>query len=223
VLPPFILPSMYLLRVTKSRDAGIALASYLSHVVSQPESMPSLAKTLQDSTSQSPRVMELGSGCGIVGLEIAHLCPMSDVYLTDLPEAMDILNHNIIKAEFTSTGDRVTAAVLDWNKPLPDNVAKNRYDLLIVSDCTYNCDSIPALVRTLAALIANSPAALIIVSMKVRHDSEAIFFDLMAGAGLVETDSVTIGLPDRIRQETQRPLGRIDVYVYGKATPDQHS
>lgn len=214
---------MYLLRFIKSRDAGIALATYLSHVVSQPESMPSLAKTLKDSTSPSPRVMELGSGCGIVGLEIAHLCPMSDVYLTDLPEAMDILNHNIIRAKFSSTGDRVAAAVLDWDEPLPDNVAKNRYNLLIVSDCTYNCDSIPALVRTLTALIANSPAALIVVSMKVRHDSEAIFFDLMAEGGLVETDSVTIELPDRIRQETQRPLETVDVYVFGKATRDQHS
>lgn len=178
--------------------------------------MPSLAKILKNNTSHTPRVIELGSGCGIVGLEVAHLCPVSDVYLTDLPETMDILNHNVSKAKFTSTRRRVATAILEWDKPLPDDVAKNYYDLVIVSDCTYNSDSIPALVRTLAALIANSPAALIVISMKVRHDSEAIFFDLMAEAGLIETESTSIELPDRIRQETKQPLEAVDVYVYGK-------
>lgn len=212
-----LLRLMYILRVTKSRDAGIVLATCLSHTVSQPQSMPSLAKVLKHNT-HSPRVIELGSGCGIVGLEIAHLCPASDVYLTDLPEAMDILHHNINEAKFTSTRGRVAAAILEWDKPLPDDIAKNQYDLLIVSDCTYNSDSIPALVRTLAALIAKSPGALIVISMKVRHDSEAIFFDLMAEARLTKTDLTTIELPDRIRQATQQPLEVVDIYVYGNDT-----
>lgn len=218
MLHPFLPRLMYFSRVTIFRDAGIALATYLSHTVSQPKSMPSLAKILKHNTSHTPRVIELGSGCGIVGLEIAHLCPAGNVHLTDLPETMNILNHNISKAKFTSTGRRVTAAILEWDKSLPDDVAKNHHDLVIVSDCTYNSDSIPALVRTLVALIATSPAALIVISMKVRHDSEAIFFDLMAEAGLIEFDTTSIQLPDRIRQVTQQPLEAVDVYVYGRDT-----
>ena len=206
---------IYFLHSIDSRDAGLALAACLGHIVSQPNPMPSLSNLLKHN---SLRVIELGSGCGIVGLEFAHLFPASDVLLTDLPEAMDILNHNISKAKFSSTRGRVAAAILDWDKTLPDEIAKNHYDLLIVSDCTYNSDSIPALVGTLTALIAASPAALIVISMKVRHDSEAVFFDMMAEAELIEIDSITIELPDRIREETEQPLEVVDVYVYRKDT-----
>lgn len=201
------------------RDAGITLASYLSYIVSQPKPTSSLAEVLKHSERHVPRIIELGSGCGIVGLEVAHISATSDVLLTDLADAMDILKFNVAKARHASKCGKVATAVLDWDDALPDEVSELGYDVIIVSDCTYNTDSIPALVRTLVALVERSPAALIVVSMKVRHDSEAIFFDIMANAELAEIDHIKASLPDQRRRETGQSLEMVDVYIYGRKGP----
>lgn len=208
---PLLLCISYL---PSSRDAGITLAAYLSHIVSQSKPESRLAGVL--SQPHAPKIIELGSGCGIVGLELAHLCCESNIFLTDLPDAMEILSYNISHSttKFSSRTGRITTAVLDWEKALPDDIYKTKFDLIFVSDCTYNSDSIPALVNTLTALIKRSPAALIVVSMKVRHESEAIFFDLIADAGLIEIDHVKIALPDRQRQAVGQSMEAVDIYIY---------
>ena len=150
----------------------------------------------------------------MVGLQVADFCSTSDVLLTDLPEAMDILNHNVEYTRLDSSRDKIASTVLDWDEPLPGRVAKQRPDLVIVSDCTYNPDSIPGLVKTLSSVAKISPDALIVVSLKVRHDSEAIFFDLMAAAEFFEAEHTTIPLPDRYRSVTGQALEVIEVYVY---------
>lgn len=197
-----------------ARDAGIALAAYLSTLMLQQRTISDLAKLLQRSTPRGPRILELGSGCGIVGLEIAALCSAGNVLLTDLPAAMDILNHNVERAKLITSRGKLATAVLDWDEPLPERVRKQRFDLMIVSDCTYNPDSVPALVKTLSAVAENSSDALILVSLKVRHDSEAIFFDLMASAEFVEAEHDAIPLPDRHRSETGQELEAVEIYVY---------
>lgn len=180
----------------------------------QPRPTSDLAKLLQRSTPRGPRVLELGSGCGIVGLQVADLCSASDVLLTDLPDAMDILNHNVESAKLVSSPGKLATAVLDWDEPLPERVEKQRFDLVIVSDCTYNPDSTPGLVKTLSAAAEISLDTLIVVSLKVRHDSEAIFFDLMAGHDFAEAEHTAIPLPNRYRSENGQELEAVEVYVY---------
>ncbi|KAF6234675.1 hypothetical protein HO173_007301 [Letharia columbiana] len=195
-------------------DAGIALTAFLSTLVLQPRPTSDLAKLLQRTTPRGLRILELGSGCGLVGLQVADLCSTSDVLLTDLPEAMDVLNHNVEHARFVSNRGKIATAVLNWDEPLPERVAKQRLDLVIVSDCTYNPDSIPGLVKTLSSIAINSPNASVVVSMKVRHDSEAIFFELMVGAEFAEAEHTAIPLPDRYRSETGQELEVVEVYMY---------
>ncbi len=196
-----------------SRDAGVALVAFLSTLALQPMSTSNLAKLLRTST-RAPRILELGSGCGLVGLQVADLCSTSDVLLTDLSDAMDILNHNVERSRFTSSRGKIATAVLDWDEALPELVVKKRFDLVILSDCTYNPDSVPGLVRTLNSVAKVSPNILAVVSLKVRHDSEAIFFDLMADAGFAETEHVAIPLPDRCRSDSGQELEVVEVYIY---------
>lgn len=162
------------------------------------------------------RVLELGSGCGLVGLQIAHACPLSHIWLTDLPEAMEILQFNINQAQL-AMGCHVRSTTLDWEEHLPKTIATERIDLVLVSDCTYNSDSIPALVKTLKTLIENSPSALIVISMKVRHDSEAIFFRLMADAGLKQAEHHVYKIPDMQRTVRGQSLENVDIYTYCSA------
>ena len=197
-----------------TRDAGIALVAFLNALVLQPRPTSGLAQLLQRPDSQGPEVLELGSGCGIAGLQVAGLCSRSNVLLTDLPDAMDILERNVELAKSVSSGGKAATAVLNWDEPLPGMIAKQRFDLVILSDCTYNSDSIPGLVTSLSSVAKVSPDALLLISLKVRHDSEAIFFDLMANTGFIKAEYTLIPLPDRCRSETGQDLEAVEVYVY---------
>ena len=184
----------------------------------QPRPTSNLARLLQRSEPQGLSILELGSGCGITGLHIADLCCRSTVLLTDLPDAMEILNRNVEFAQPVSSGAKLTAAVLDWDAPVPEMVAKQRFDLVVLSDCTYNSDSIPGLVKTLSSIARSSPHTLIVISLKVRHDSEAIFFDLMTRADFVRAERTAIPLPDRCRSKTGQDLEMVEIYLYRSRT-----
>ena len=192
------------------------MTAFLSDVMLQPQQSSVVAKVLKTTSSHKLSVLELGSGCGIVGLEVAQICSQCDMTLTDLPETMEILNYNASRVVGCNPAvGNVITGVLDWDDANPKIIQGHRYDLVIVSDCTYNADSIPALVRTVGAVIDKWPAALIVVSMKVRHDSEAVFFDLMAAAGFVVAEHSAITLPDQQRANSGRELEVVDIYVFG--------
>ena len=204
------------------------MVAFLSTIVLQSRPRSDLAQLLQRSAPHDLEVLELGSGCGIVSLQVADLCSTSNVLLTDLPDAMDILNRNIESGRSVVSRSKLATAVLDWNKPLPERIAEQRFDLVTLADCTYNPDSIPGLVKTLSSVARDSPDALIVVSLKVRHDSEAIFFDLMADADFVEAEHATVPLPDQCRNETGQDLEVVEIYVYrsrksAKEDKDQHN
>jgi hypothetical protein len=158
-------------------------------------------------------VLELGSGCGIVGIGFAQLYHNCHVLLTDLPEAMEILDCNIAQAR-PASGSKLSKATMNWDDGLPVAVAQGRYHLFLVSDCTYNSDSIPALVKTLHALNQKSPWASIVVSMKFRHSSENVFFDMMNDAGFRVASEVKFPLPDRHRTAVGQELENVEIHIF---------
>ncbi|KAI5818745.1 putative methyltransferase-domain-containing protein, partial [Pyronema omphalodes] len=58
------------------------------------------------------KVLELGAGCGIVGLTLSRFLPTSEITLTDLPTAHEICTHNL---QFLPPSSRATFRVLDWD------------------------------------------------------------------------------------------------------------
>ena len=195
-------------------DAGIVLVAFIYDILLLPSSYDAghpFAARLQ--MLSGPRVIELGSGCGIVGLQLVQACCKAQVLLTDLPEAMEVLERNISIANF-APGSQVSKAVLNWDENVPEAIAVQTFDLVLVSDCTYNSDSIPALVRTLASLTERSPEALVVVSMKVRHASEAIFHELVLEAGLRECHRWTFETPNERVEHTNQDPDIVHVYLY---------
>ena len=172
-----------------------------------------LAMKLNKPQRNGLRIIELGAGCGLVGIWISTALPQSNILLTDLPKTMDILGLNISQAPPTAGGS-LERMILDWDKGAPDPVRGMNFDLVVVSDCTYNCDSAPALVRTISALLAQTPSALAVVSAKIRHESETIFFDLMSEAGLVQLEHSSITLHSRQLANVGFQVQSVDVYVY---------
>lgn len=171
-----------------------------------------LSGLLQNPRSTPLHVLELGSGCGVVGIALAELLPQCSVFLTDLPEVEEIITHNIAAAR-PAPSSKVEFQTLDWDEPVSDDVFPDPLDLILISDCTYNADSLPALVSVLDQLVHRSPKAIVLVALKRRHESEAIFFDLMKSAGLCsERQTCTsMSLPSQHGQSDC-----IELYCYGR-------
>ena len=170
-------------------------------------------------------------------MTLAALLPNSHVVLTDLPEAREIVERNIASTELRN-GSTLAFEELDWDDQLPAWLtrlqAKTRTDLVLASDCTYNADSrylppplflpllfipsassfstlthvSPALVHTLRRLADTNSQITVAIAMKMRHDSERVFFDLMHDAGFAETALLDWALPGDVS------LGEEKVYLH---------
>jgi hypothetical protein len=205
------------------RDAGLASVIYLQRALDDikttagkpkykhPESkMPALTRLLSNARSSPIQVVELGAGCGIVGIALASMLPNCSVLLTDLPEVESIITRNIEGAQ-TAPQSSVGYQNLDWDNP-PDDLCSRPIELILVSDCTYNADSLPALVNVLDRLVRTSPDAIILVALKRRHDSETVFFDLMRSAEFTAVQD-SLQLPSQHDQ-----VDEIEFYCYSRTT-----
>ena len=178
-------------------DGSQALAQIIDETISlgnNSTQLPLLEYVLVSATYRRLNVIELGCGCGTVGIALAQSIPDCDVLLTDLPEVDSLVAANIARLN-PAINSKVSFHSLDWMAPLPKNVVSRNHDLIIVSECTYNTDTLQPLVDTLKALITRSPKAVIVVSTKTRHDSEAAFFDLMKAAEFTQDGSMRMHLP----------------------------
>lgn len=87
-------------------------------------------------------MLELGTGCGIVGITIASVIARANVLLTDLSEAQEIVERNIKRATMAK-GSSLAFRELDWDSELPETLqsSTSQQDLIVAADCTYNPDS----------------------------------------------------------------------------------
>src|SRR5271156_5380782 len=80
-----------------NRDAGLLLAAFLdSSSASTGDSeleLPECLKTLL--SKEKFEVLELGTGCGIVGITMAKRFSNAQILITDMSEAEEIARHNI--------------------------------------------------------------------------------------------------------------------------------
>lgn len=128
-------------------------------------------------------------------MSLAYLWSHCSVILTDVLDAEELIRHNLKSFE-PASGSSIQFEVLEWDHPvLPRSCQKRPHDLVVVSDCTYNEDSIPVLIRTMKLLTLNSLALLVFVALKRRHANEDIFFTSMGEAGFDVVDSTKVLLP----------------------------
>jgi hypothetical protein len=64
--------------------------------------------------------------------------------------------------------------------------------------------SSPALVHTLRRLADVNSKVVVAIAMKMRHDSERVFFELMCDAGFEETAGLEWGLPGDVELGEER-------------------
>jgi predicted nicotinamide N-methyase len=171
-------------------------------------SMRQLQSRLQRKTNDNKPIqaIELGSGCGVVGIALAQMLPRCSVTLTDLPEVQDIMARNLQHAR-SAPGSTCDFRELDWDEELDGDSMP--VDLILVSDCTYNADSLPSLVQVLSRLVHASPQAVVLVSLKRRHESEAVFFELMRRSAFAVLEESSCALPAAYAEED-----RVEMYTF---------
>jgi len=130
------------------------------------------------------RILELGSGSGWLGLNLAAWYASASVTMSDLPEVLPVLQAQIDRVALTADHG-VVAVALDW-QALDPAVVSMQWDLVVGSDLLYSHQTACALAGVMAAL-ARSPRAPRIVYAHVpgRNASvDASFRSIFANAGL---------------------------------------
>ncbi|KAH9122561.1 hypothetical protein LEN26_010217 [Aphanomyces euteiches] len=131
-------------------NASIFLSNHLVRLHAEQSFLRSATQT-----SRAGRVIELGSGCGLVGL-VARDLGAAHVVVTDQAEIVDLLAANLHE-NASSTGGTAHACEFTWGSPsfrhlLVDDAP---FDYILVSDCInpiYGVDSWRNLARSIRDL-----------------------------------------------------------------------
>ncbi|KAL8635741.1 MAG: hypothetical protein Q9228_006800 [Teloschistes exilis] len=195
-------------------DAGIGLAAWLVNN----------SGSLQPLGSEALHVLELGAGCGLVGLVFGSIISGSRLLLTDIDDdALKFAGINALKCPRAQDSIRELRP-LDWKDPQSFTL-DGTLDFIVASDCIYNSDSIPPLVYTIIELERRvmklrkgAPGPKVMISTKVRHWSESMFFKLLEEYGFEQEEHTSIPMPDQYRQSTGEELETVDVYIFKRNT-----
>ena len=209
-------------------DAGVVALCSIAVAVLDPSAslaqepcMEALRQTL--AVEQPLNIMELGCGVGILGLGVGALLPQAHprprdcfVLMTDLEEARGQAESNIPQLYRMVP---LSYENLDWEEGRLGNfgpeVSARQWDLIVLSDCTYNVDMLPVLVETLSALhAARGPVGggtKVFLATKPRHPSERALFDLMKEHRWETLAEQTVPLPI-LGQEPET----VELYLFQK-------
>ncbi|KAF9878111.1 hypothetical protein CkaCkLH20_04149 [Colletotrichum karsti] len=205
-------------------DAGMVVVSRLwllcngdsGLAAGHPLAMRTLQSLLLD--NKPLNILELGCGVGIFGIGLTHMIrregglgygPKVDIVMTDLPEAEERVLSNLDIMARTS-GSRIEPRFedLDWDygrdMGFGRSVEAEFWDLVVLSDCTYNVDALPALIDTWTAIHKQNNAmkerteevvTRVLVAMKVRHADEDRLWELIKKDGWTVAEQAAIPLP----------------------------
>lgn len=224
-------------------DGGLMTLAHIANMCSPASGsvFTSSSKQLKDTLCQEKdlEILEIGSGIGTLGIGLAHLfrsvvrdrTTAASILMTDLPEAEERVRANITRYQASAPDDaaadrvEVDYEVLDWEDgregKFGPKVRSKLWDLIVLSDCTYNVDTIPALVQTLSQLHSAASRhpdcpqsgwkSRVMIGTKPRHWSEEAFVGLMEGEGWCVEEKERLPLP-MLDAEKQA----VEIYLFGK-------
>lgn len=196
---------------------GVGLAAALS--VRYKQQTPNTSLQEDGTTSTDSGVLDSAAD---TDPDLPHL---ASILLTDLPDAEELTMSNIsryYKAQYTAVSGSFPLEFesLDWEDgregAFGPKASATGWDLIIISDCTYNVDMLSALVETLSMLhkssmdLANTGPK-VMLATKPRHQSEKALFDLMTASGWDVLESASQPLPVLGLEDEN-----VEIYLFGK-------
>ncbi len=116
-------------------------------------------------------VLELGAGCGVVGIA-ACILGAKRVILTDLPYAMELMKANVAKNE--ASAKAADCCVCDWCTPPEFNGEGHMWacNVLLIADCVWIDELVEPLLNTISSFLDSSHGVVkAIVSYQRRGNS----------------------------------------------------
>ncbi|OIW24642.1 hypothetical protein CONLIGDRAFT_101521 [Coniochaeta ligniaria NRRL 30616] len=224
-------------------DGGLMTLAHIANMCApiSPPGFSSGLLQLKEMLSQDKdiNILEIGGGIGTLGIGLAQIfrsvaaerTTAASILMTDLPEAEERVKANISRYEASAPEDAEAIKVdidyedLDWEDgrtgKFGAKVQSKLWDLIVLSDCTYNVDTIPALVQTLSQLhsvISKHPEypqsgwrSKVMIGTKPRHWSEEAFLGLMENDGWAIGEKEHLPLP-MLDAESQA----VEIYLFTK-------
>ncbi|XP_057955307.1 uncharacterized protein LOC131149141 [Malania oleifera] len=155
--------------------AATTLVSLLDLHRSDPSGSPLSAALLANRSRL--RVLELGSGTGLVGIAAAAILGAA-VTLTDLPHVLPNLQFNAdANAEsLTLHGGAVDVAPLRWGEESDAEAVGREFDLILCSDVVYHDHLYDPLLKTLRFLLGGEEKVVFVMAHLRRWKKESAFF-----------------------------------------------
>jgi hypothetical protein len=179
-------------------DAGIILSAAVTcnPISNLPDELQQLLRPIL--SDQEIKVLELGTGVGILGVGISTAFPKATVVMTDLLDAQSLVDENLHLNSRSHPQIMCNASfrVLDWEeRPFPDWTVMERFDLILMADVTYNTATFSALADTLEHILRNgSKGGKVLCCGKRRHDDEEEFWRLVWEKGFVVHERVIFAM-----------------------------
>ncbi|GLE05799.1 hypothetical protein PINS_up014980 [Pythium insidiosum] len=153
---------------------------------------------VQPLSDAATSVIELGSGCGLVGLVAATLG--AQVVLSDQREALELLQRNAAQNLLTDD-ERQRVSVLEyrWGTDPEHALPRATFDYILVSDCInpiYGSSSWRQLARSLALLSRDTTVTLL--SHEARGDDEAMADFLSFSAPFLDCERIVDDVSRRL-------------------------
>uniref|UniRef100_A0A4W3GED0 EEF1A lysine methyltransferase 3 n=1 Tax=Callorhinchus milii TaxID=7868 RepID=A0A4W3GED0_CALMI len=121
------------------------------------------------------KVIELGSGTGIVGILAALLG--GDVTLTDLPCALKQIQDNVRANVPSSCGHQLKVCALSWGQD--QSHFPSDFDVILCADIVYLPKTFPSLIQTLQHLSSHSTTIYFSSQMREEHGTITFFEELL--------------------------------------------
>lgn len=140
------------------------------------------------STSSRLRIIELGAGCGIVGLVAAEAARAAGLkaftYLTDIDQVVSAATTPVLEKQAKALRKSVHAAVLDWELPDASLVDHDDPLLILATDVLYNVESHEPFLKCLLALLGEGHDRVAWIAYKPRSADDDGFFAQAKSSGL---------------------------------------
>lgn len=148
--------------IDQNRNSSSPILPLLSLPVSQPNSKPI-------------RILELGSGTGLVGIAAASLLH-AHVTLTDLPHVLPNLQFNADAnaAATVTNGGTVEVRCLRWGEPNDMGSLGHQFDLILASDVVYHDHLFDPLLNTLSFFLQGR--VVFVMAHLRRWKKDGVFF-----------------------------------------------
>ena len=128
------------------------------------------------------RLLELGSGTGLLGIAATAMYPDLKVRLTDLPEIVENLQENVVfNGELFAEGKVPEVEVLDWSlvpdEPSSRPIVMGGFDIVMAADPLYSPEHPRWLVNAIAASLKRTKDSRIIVELPLRESYTTEVYD----------------------------------------------